>query len=79
MLGVSPVLDMLHQLGGREKVSGAIDDGSISDMSGQITVRLAAGELAAELSRIDGSGAEGAMTAFLHCLLHLFLDGYIQI
>ena len=76
---VPPALDVLHQLVGREKVTGAVYNGTIGDVSGQITARLATGELTTELPGVDGSGAEGAVTAFLHSLLQLSLDGSFQV
>ncbi len=76
MSGLPPVLDVLHQLVGWEKVAGAIQDGSISDISGSVIIGVG---LAAELSRVDGSGAEGAVTVFLHSFLHLSLDGHLQV
>ena len=73
---VPPVLDMLHQLRCCQEVTGAIQDGTVGDMSCQIHI----GNIrAAELSSVDGSGTEGAVAAFPYSLLHLFLDGCLQI
>ena len=76
---LTPVVKVLHELICAEQVTGAIEDGTVSGVSGQGTVtRLAAGELAAELPRIDGTGAEGTVTAFPHSC-HSSLDGLLQI
>ena len=70
---------MLHELVGREQVTGAIEDGTVGHEGSWGTVtRLAAGELTAELPRIDGTGAEVAVAAFPHCFLHISLDGLLQ-
>ncbi len=76
MYELPPVLDVLHHLVGWEKVAGAIQDGSISDISGSIIIAIG---LTAELPRVNGSGAEGAVTAFPYSLLHLSLDGHLQV
>ena len=77
-LGLTPVLHMLDELVSREKVRGSVDNSTISDVSGLVTVRLAAGKLAAELSRVDGRGAEGTVTTLPNSLLYTHLDGLFQ-
>ena len=80
--GLAPVLKVCHELVCREQVAGAIDDGTVrhgSSMSDWLTTGHchATGVLAAELSRVDGSGAELAVTAFPHSVLHLSLDSLL--
>ena len=70
---------LLHQLGGRQQVTGPVEEGSVSHVSSAVTLRLAAGELAAELSGVDGRGAEGTVAAFPHSLLHMSLDISLQV
>ena len=74
---LSPVIEVLQELICSEQVAGSIEDGTIGDVSGHITV-CAAGELAAELPSIDGRGAEFTVTTLPQCLLHLTLDGVLQ-
>ena len=80
--GLPPVLKVCHELVCREQVTGAIDDGTVrhsSSMSDWLATGhcRATGVLAAELSRVDGSGAELTVTAFPHSVLHLSLDSLL--
>ena len=77
-LGLTPVLHMLDELVSREKVSCSVDDGTVSDVSGLVAVRLATRKLAAKLSRVDGRGAKGTVTMLLYSLLYTHLDGLCQ-
>ena len=74
---LSPVLEVLQELPCCEQVAGSIEDGTIGDVSGQITI-WAASELAAELPSIDGRGAEFTVTTLPQSLLHFTLDGVLQ-
>ena len=68
--GLTPVLDVFHELVCCEQVSGAIEDGTVSDVSVLVTT---------ELPGIDGSGAEVTVTAFPHSFLHISLDRGLQV
>ena len=70
---------MFHELVSYEKVTGAIEDGTVSDVTGKVTVRCTLSELTTELPGIDGSGAEVTVTAFPHSFLHISLDGGLQV
>ena len=68
----TPVLDMPHDLSSRQQVSGSIDPGTINHVSGL-------SELAAELSRVDGRGAEGIVVTLPYSFLHFPLDVCLQV
>ena len=48
--GLTPVLHVLDELVSSDKISGPTHDGTVSDVSGLVTVRLAASRVTAELS-----------------------------
>ena len=74
----TPVLDMFHEFTSRQQVSGPVEDSTISDVSGLVAVP-AVSELAAELSRVDGRGAEGTVATLPYSLLHFPLDVCLQV
>ena len=74
-----PVLQVLHQLEGCQQVTGPIEEGSVSHVSGQVTLRPGTPKDAAKSPRVDGRGAEGTVAAFPHSLLHFSLDVQLQV